>query len=183
MASSLDRNRKRAFKGVLTGYFNLLNKRQPNAPTDDVNDVTNDLTIDDPAVKKLLFVLENYDFIDEKWKVVSAHPHTLPPVTGNEITAYQRRWQKVFCRRPNKDNIGMPEPDTNEVRAPKADNVEEKKFDVVVTVAKDSVNLVRLRVLALVSNKFIENRIRTAEIFQGVFRRKNIGGNGKILAR
>ena len=140
-------------KGVLTGYFNCLNKRQPNAPTDDVND----LTIDDPAVEKLLFVLENYDFEDEKWKVVSAHPQTLPPVTGNEITAYQRRWQKVFCRRPDKDNTGMPEPDTNEVRAPKANNVEEQKFDVVVTVAKDSVNLVRLRVLALVPNKFIEN--------------------------
>ena len=115
------------------------------------------MTIDDPAVEKLLFVLENYDFIDEKWKVISAHPQTLPPVTGNEITAYQRRWQKVFCRRPDKDNTGMPEPDTNEVRAPKANNVEEQKFDVVVTVAKDSVNLVRLRVLALVPNKFIEN--------------------------
>ncbi len=138
-------------KGVLIDYFKRLNNQKSNAPgaVDDSN--KNDLTIDDPAVENLLFVLEEYNFSNDpkanKWKVVSAYKHKIvnnlnapdPP-----IKKYQSRWQKVICLRSSK----------NEVRKPVISDG--AGFDVTVTVKSDAVNVVRLRVLALVDRKFVE---------------------------
>lgn len=141
--------------GILISYFKRLRKQNPNNPPGD----RNDLTIDDPAVEKFLFVLENYNFEEEKWKVVSAHPHELPPIAGDDLEAYQRRWQKVVCLRAGE----------NVVRQANPANTGENGFDVAVTVKHDTVNLVRLRVLALVPTKFVENPAHVSQKFSAGF--------------
>jgi hypothetical protein len=147
---------KKHLRDVLTNYFTNLSLRQGPVSDSLAATADEDLTIDDPAVEQLLFVLERYDFEapEMKWKVIGWHTFpVLQDMTVAGIKRHQRAWVKVLCRRTEQDK------EKQEVREPRpAQFPKEAGHDVVIVVQKDPVAVVRLRVFAMVPEKFIENK-------------------------
>lgn len=135
---------------IMKGYFKLLNLRQPDSiPSND-----KDLSIDDPAVENFLFVLEKYNFKPKKdarytgWQAISFHIHKLLVKSREDFNACQLPWQTVLCKITGS-SVGQ-------VRAPKPADVQEKLHSVVVDLPETEVSVFRLRIMSLVSKKFLE---------------------------
>ncbi|HYY96664.1 MAG TPA: hypothetical protein VE713_19320, partial [Pyrinomonadaceae bacterium] len=135
---------------VLTDYFKRLSLRQGPVSDGKAASDDQDLMIDDPAVERLLFVLEGYEFDapDMKWKAVSWKTLSIAPDASKPgISRHQRAWVKVLCRRGEKHEVREPRP---------AQFPNEAGYDVVVVAQKQPVAVARLRVFAMVSDRFIK---------------------------
>lgn len=138
---------------VLTHYFKRLSLRGGPVSDNDFVLPDEDLAIDDPAVEKLLFVLERYDFDapEMKWKVAGWKTWPVPQdENAAGIKRHQRDWVKVLCRRTEQAETDY------EVREARPNMyAKEAGHEVAVVVPRHPVALARLRVFAMVPDKFV----------------------------